>query len=208
MRTASTIMRHSIVAKSWLALTLLPVAVVFSQQTPAREDNLRRYVDCNFGKAFEVVESAERDQPFVRSIGTSKNRREIVVEHGFSLHIGYAETPFVNFKAERLGSFALAKKQLIRELSTMAEGTPDMESNTPRRSALNGFDLYVIDRTKLSGGVQSVYLLFRDADQTVVTLYVLNTPPESPQFSTIEQYHALSNSFVQIYTACVAENLK
>ncbi|HEY2375582.1 MAG TPA: hypothetical protein VGH98_06365 [Gemmatimonadaceae bacterium] len=191
------------------ALTLLPLATLSSQPTaPAQQDNLRRYIDCNLGDKFWVVESAERARPFVRSVGGAQEPNQIVVTHGFSLHIAYGGTPFVNFKAERLGSYALAKKHLIHDLTTVAEGTPDMESRTPPHSSLNGFDIYAIDRTKLSGGVQSVYLLFRDADQTVVTLYVLNTPPETPRFSTIEQYHALSREFLQTYTGCVAKSLK
>lgn len=196
-------------AKCWLALALLPLAPVSSQRVaPIRQDNLRRYVDCSFGDKFWVVESAERAEPFVRSVETTEQPKDVTVLHGFSLHIAYAGTPFVNFKAERLGSFESGKKHLIQNLSFMAAGTQDMDSKTPRRSSLNGFDIYSIDRTRLSGGVQTVDLLFRDADQTVVTLYILNTPPESPQFSTIEQYHALSGEFVQTYTACAARNLK
>ena len=53
-----------------------------------------------------------------------------------------------------------------------------------------------------------MYVLYREDDETVVTLYILNTPPEAPQFSTIEQYRELSDAFVQSYTACAAKNLK
>lgn len=190
------------------ALTLLPLAGMLSsraavaQRAITQTDNLRQYVDCNLGPKISVEESDERDQPIVRSVSTAEGAKEVTVLHGVSLHIAYAGTPFVNFKAERLASFALAKRDLIQNLRFMAEGTSDMEAKTPRRSSLNGFDIYAINRTTLSGGVESVYLLFRDADQTVVTLYILNTPPEAPQFSTIQQYRALRDRFVQTYTAC------
>lgn len=190
------------------ALTLLPLAVMLSARPAAAQaDNLRQYVDCNLGDKISVEESDERAQPFVRSVVTAEGPKDITVLHGLSLHIAYAGTPFVNFKAERLASYDSAKRNLIENLRVMAEGTRDMEAKTPRRSSLNGFDIRSINRTTLSGGVESVYLLFRGADQTVVTLYILNTPPEAPQFSTIEQYRVLRDRFVQTYTACVGKKL-
>lgn len=200
---------YAIAAEYWTALRLLALAVMLCPQTAmAQQDNLRRYTTCDFGGKLSVEESEERAQPFLRSVNTSHGTKEIAVLHGFSLHIAYAGTPFVNFKAERLDHFASMKQTLIDQLSTMAKGTKGIESKTPGETSFNGFDVFAIDRTKLSGGVQSVYLLFRDADETVVTLYILNTPREAPQFSTVEQYRALSEAFVQAYTACVENNLK
>jgi hypothetical protein len=195
-------------AMSRRALALLPLVVVLSRPTAtAQTDNLRRYIDCNFGAKVSVEESDENAKPFVRSVSTAEGSKEVLVLHGFSLHIAYAGTPFVNFKAERLASFRSAKENLIQNLTLLTAGSREMEANAPRRSSLNGFDIYAINRRALAGGVQSVYLLFRDVDQTAVTLYILDTPPEAPQFSTIEQYRALRDRFVQTYTACVARNL-
>lgn len=202
-------LKYSTLVKLSIVLVLSPLAVLFSQQAAtAHQDNLRRYIDCNFGRDISIYESAERAQPFVRSIGTTEGSEQVTVLHGFSLHIANANTPFVNFKAERLAGFESAKGTLIRSLRFMAEASSDIDAKIPQHASLNGFDVYAIDRAKLSGGVQSVILLFRDADQTVVTLYVLNTPPEAPQFSTIGQYRALRDEFVQTYTACVTKNLE
>jgi hypothetical protein len=194
--------------KYWMTLSV-PLAVMLCQQTAtAQQDNLLRYISCHGGRKFAVVESDFSAKRFVRSVKTSQGSKEIVVLQGVSLHIAYARTPFVNFKVEHLEGYALAKQHLIDNLSVLAKGTPDMESTTPQESSLDGFDVYSIERTKLSGGVQSVYLLFRDADETLVTLYILNTPRDAPQFSTVEQYFALTGEFVQAYTSCVAENVK
>ena len=201
--------KYSRAAEYWMVLRLLSLAIMLCPQTAmAQQDNLRSYITCDFGGKLSVEESDERAEPFVRSVNTLHGTKKIAVLHGFSLHIAYTGTPFVNFKAERLEHFASTKQTLIDQLSAMAKGTKDMESKTPGEVSFNGFDVFAIDRTKLSGGVQSVYLLFRDADETVVTLYILNTPREAPQFSTIEQYRALSVAFLQAYTACVANNLK
>jgi hypothetical protein len=189
------------------ALAILPLAVMLSSQTgTAQTDNLRQYINCNFGSRISIEESDENARSFVRAVNTADGSKDVVVRHGFSLHIAYVGTPFVNFKAERLASFDSAKRNLIQSLN-LATASGDMETKAPRRSSLNGFDIYAINRARLTGGVQSMYLLFRDTDQTVVTLYILNTPPEAPQFSTIEQYDALRDRFVQTYTACVARNL-
>lgn len=95
----------------------LPLAPLASQRVaPAQQDHLRRYVDCNFGDKIWVVESTERGEPFVRTVGTTEQPKDVVVLHGISLHIVYAGTPFVNFKAERLGSYDSAKKSLIQDL--------------------------------------------------------------------------------------------
>ena len=192
----------------WMILSV-PLAVMLLHQTAtAQQDNLLPYVSCHGGSKFAVEEADFSTKRFVRSVKTSQGSKEIVVLHGVSLHIAYARTPFVNFKAEQLEGYALAKQRLIDNLSMLAKGTRDIESTTPQENLLDGFDIYSIERTKLSGGVQSVYLLFRDADETVVTLYILNTPREAPQFSTLEQYFALTGEFVAAYTSCVAENLK
>jgi hypothetical protein len=200
---------YSIAAKHWMALSLLLLAVLLRPQTAmAQQDNLRRYIACNFGGKLSIEETNENAKPFVRSVNTSHGTKKIDVLHGYSLHIAYAGTPFVNFKAERLDHYDAMKQALVDQLGTMAKGTKDIESKTPGNISFNGFDIFVIDRTKLSGGVQSVYLIFGDDDQTVVTLYILNTPREAPQFSTIEQYRDLSVAFVQAYTGCVARNLE
>jgi hypothetical protein len=201
--------KYSIAVKYSVALSLLSPAVMRCQQTAApQQDNLRRFIACDLGGKLSVEESDVNAKPFVRSVSTSHGSKKVTALHGYSLHIAYAGTPFVNFKAERLKDFALAKEILIDNLGKLTKGTKDMEATTPREDLLNGFDIWSIDRTKLSGGVQSIYLLFRDADETVVTLYILNTPREAPQFSTIDQYHELSGEFVQNYTECVDKNLK
>ena len=172
-------------------------------------DNLPKYVSCQFGEKVKVQESAERATPFLRPIETQSGNGTVNIAHAFSLHIGYDATPFVNFKAERLdwSNYQQDKKTLLRQLTDLTS-TQDMESSKPRPSSLNGFDLYGINRKQLEGGVLSVYLLFRDVDHTVVTLYFLNTPPEDPKFRSIEQAHKLRDDFLSTYTSCVNRNLQ
>jgi hypothetical protein len=164
-------------------------------------DKLNHYTQCNLGQ-FIVEESSERDRLFYRTVTTSEGDRQIEVIHTFRLHIAYQGTPFVNFIAERLGtSYATDKKTLIEGLRGLST-EPDTEPVVPWPAFMSGFEVYGINRQRLGGGVLSIYMLFHDADQTVVTIYLLNTPPESPKFRTLDEYHGLRDQFLKTYTTC------
>ncbi|HSK45041.1 MAG TPA: hypothetical protein VLA83_14270 [Candidatus Binatia bacterium] len=165
-----------------------------------RPDHFDDFQKCKLGR-FEIVESSEIERPFIRAVPSAKGDQQINVTHGLSLHIAYEQTPFVNFKAERLGNYADDKKALIESIKYLGSQT-DMEPGEPKLSSMNGLEVYGINRKHLAGGVLSVYILLRDEDLTAVTLYILNTPPESPKFRTMEQYRALRDEFLKNFAAC------
>lgn len=166
-----------------------------------RPDNLSHYAQCGFGE-FSIEESFERDRPFIHMVSTAEGNREIEAFHGITLHIAYQGTPFVNFKAERLGnSFEKDKQALIESLQALG-AEPDTEAARPWPLKVDGFEVYGINRKKLAGDVLSIYLLFHDADMTVVTLYLLNTPPETPKFHTLHEFRVLRDLFLKTYTTC------
>lgn len=190
-----------------IVLVLLPSLLACAQEID--KDSLQSYVTCQFNGQFQIVESAQRSQPFMRSLETMVGKDAVEILHGWSLHIAYEDTPFVNFKAEQLSktNFQRDKKTLISNLEYLITHTEGMESNKPQQSALNGFDVYALNRKQLEGGVLSIYLLFQDSAQVVVTLYLLNTPPEAPKFSTIQQYQGLRDKFLNSYTVCASKHL-
>lgn len=165
-------------------------------------DNLSRYTRCDFGP-FKVEETAERDRPFVRTVHTAQTDEKIEVVHGISLRIAYEKIPFASLKAERLETYPYPndKHALIESLRYLS-GKWDMEATERWPSTMNGFQVYGINPKRLEDGVLSVYLLFHDADQIVVTLYLLNAPPESPKFRTLDEYRALRDKFLKTYTTC------
>lgn len=176
-------------------------AEMYARNLALVPDKLNHYTQCSLGQ-FIVEDSSERDRLFYRSVTTSEGDRQIEVLHGFRLHIAYQGTPFVNFIAERLGTnYATDKKTLIESLRGLST-EPDTETVVPWPASMNDFEVYGINRKRLAGGVLSIYMLFHDADQTVVTIYLLNTPPESPKFRTLDEYHGLRDQFLKIYTAC------
>jgi len=164
---------HSISKLAFLLPLLFPQVL--------RPDHLDDFPKCKLGR-FEIMDSSEIVRPFIRAVPSAKGDQQITVTHGLSLHIAYEQTPFVNFKAERLGTYADDKKVLIDSIKYLGS-QPDMEPGESKPLSMNGLEVYAIHRKRLEGGVLSMYLLFRDDDLTVVTLYILNTPPESPKFA-------------------------
>ena len=183
---------HSISKLAFPLLLLLPQVL--------RPDHLDDFVQCKLGR-FEIVESSEIERPFTRAVPSAKGDQQVNITHGLSLHIAYEQTPFVNFKAERLGKYADDKKVLIDSIKYLGS-QEDMELGEPMPSSMNGLEVYGIHRKHLAGGVLSMYVLFGDDDLTAVTLYILNTPPESPKFRTMEQYRALRDEFLKNFAAC------
>lgn len=105
-------------------------------------DNLRRYTSCHFGDKVTVEETVENTRSFARLVDTTSGRKTVTVVHGFSLHIAYDATPFVNFKAERLGpqGYKDAKQTLVDNLRAAAANTAEMESSEPKKAELNGLE--------------------------------------------------------------------
>jgi hypothetical protein len=176
-------------------------AEAIARALAGRPDNLSRYTQCGFGE-FSIEESSERDRPFIHTVSTAEGNREIEAFHGIILHVAYQGTPFANFKAERLGNgFYKDKQALIDSLQTLG-AEPDTGAVRPWPLKMDGFEVYGINRKKLAGDVLSIYLLFHDADMTVVTLYLLNTPRETPKFHTLHEYRVLRDLFLKTYTTC------
>jgi len=164
-------------------------------------DNLSHYTQCDFSP-FKVEQSSEIDRPSRRTVWTAKGDEKIEVAHSIGLHIAYEGIPFVTFKAEKLGTAFAASKQTLIDSVQHAASRPEMEAATPWPSAMSGFEVYGANRKELAGGVLSIYLLFRDADQTVVTLYLVNMQFDAQKFRTMEEYRALRDRFLNVYTTC------
>lgn len=185
---------HSISKLAFPLLLLLPQVL--------RPDHIDDLAQCKLGR-FEIVESSEIERPFTRAVPSAKGDQQVNITSGLSLHIAYEQTPFVNFKAERLGKYADDKKVLIDSIKYLgSQQNEDIEPGDPKPLSMNGLEVYGINRRHLAGGVLSLYLFFRDEDLTVVTLYILNTPPENPKFRTMEQYRALRDEFLKNFVAC------
>lgn len=72
----------------------------------------------------------------------------------------------------------------------------------PWPKAIGNFEVYGVNRRQLSGTVVGSYLLFKDSDMTVITLYLMNSSPETTRFHTMKEYAALRDDFLTSYTTC------
>jgi hypothetical protein len=179
----------------------------FARNLARNPDNLSLYTRCGLGQ-FTIEESSERDRPLTRTVPTANGDQEVEVLHGITLHIADGGIPFVNFKAEKLGNaYVESKKALLDSLQQYMSDEPDMVASKPWPSTMTVFEVYGINRKQLNGTVLGIYLLFHDADSTVVTLYLLNPPPETPKVRTLHEYRVLRDQFLRTYTTCTGELL-
>jgi hypothetical protein len=172
----------------------------FARNLASRHD-LNYYAPCRLGQ-FEMHEAPEDDGPFYSTVSTSRGERKIEVMHRINFYIAYGGIPFVNFKAEKLGSNYARDKEALIDGLRMLGGEPDTDLAGPWPSMIGSFEVYGINRRHLSGMVLGAYLLFRDADMTVITLYLMNSSPETTRFHTIKEYRTLRDDFLMGYTTC------
>jgi len=71
------------------------------------------------------------------------------------------------------------------------------------RPHLNGFEVYGLDRKKLEGNTLGIYLLIDDRTHIVASVFFLNQEPQLRKFSTLAEYAALRDHFLDAYTSCI-----
>lgn len=167
----------------------------------AERRDLDYYAPCRLGQ-FEMHEAPEDDKPFSRTVSTSKGERKIEVMRRINFYLAYGGIPFINFKAERLGNNYLQDKQALIDGLRMLGDEPDTDMTVPWPKPIGNFEVYGVNRRQLSGTVVGSYLLFKDADRTVITLYLMNSSPETSNLHTMKKYGALRDDFLMAYTTC------
>lgn len=186
---------------------LITFCVVSFSITCLGQSGLEKFSQCNLGSDFQIVQTDRLPNAMTRSVETPSGSKEIVMTDGYRILIAYRqEEAFVNLKAEQLDKarYLADKQALIASLETSAKGTPNMESDKPAKSKFGRFESYGINRTKLEGGVLSIYLFFDDSAAQVLTAYILNDEPENRKFQTIDDYHELRDRFLRKLSACRA----
>ena len=170
-------------------------------RNPAPSRDLSYYAPCRLGQ-FGMHEAPEDDQPFYRTVLTSKGERKIKVMRRINFYLAYGGIPFINLKAERLENNYVQDKQALIDSLRMLGEEPDTDTVTPWPKAIGNFEVYGVNRRQLSGRVVGSYLLFKDADKTVITLYLMNSSPETARLHTMKEYGTLRDDFLMDYTTC------
>jgi hypothetical protein len=175
----------------------------------AQGPGLEPYTRCEFGPQFQTAQVDGPIEKFAWATQVKSGEVSIAVETGYRMLVTYLFTePFGNLKVEQLpsNSYEKAKSDLLSSLEYFAsQSGMDGKVQSVQR---DGLALYGVNRSKLEGGVLSIYNLFSDRDHVAVTMYLLNAEPADRKFDTMEKYATVRDEFLQKYTSCLQQNLK
>jgi hypothetical protein len=170
---------------------------------------LKPFLECNLGSQFQIAQVDGPVQDFAWPTDTKAGKTSINVETGYRVLVAYLETElFGNLKVERLpaAEYQKEKSALLSSLDFLAI-EPGMDGRV-QTGVKHGFNLYGVNRSKLEGGVLSIYNLFDDNEHVAVTMYLLNDEPANRKFDSISKYVLVRDAFLESYTSCLAQNLK
>ncbi len=188
-----------------LAATLAFPLLANAQVNPA----LRPYTACKFDDGLAVSNLTPLPAGVQgRTVVTLTGLRHVALLRGERVMFGYPDTDFfANVKVEQLppASFEQGKKDLIGNFDHILAGGDESERNLSfaLKPMLNGFEVYGLDRKKLEGATLGIYLLIDNRTHIVTTAYFLNQNPSRRKFSSLHEYAALRDRFLDAYTSCV-----
>lgn len=196
-----------------LFVCALPVRPQTAARTPGQAaqsnnpaDALKPYTACQFEDGLEVSQVDQLPKGVKsRTVETLKGERKVSLAAGYRVLFAYPKTDiFANVKAEQSNpdDYARDKEAVIENLKWAVSKSKEMETQEPVKVAYNGLEGYAIGRKSLVGNTLGITLLFDDAEHTIVTVYFLNQRPDHRKFSTVEEWRALRDRFLERYTAC------
>jgi hypothetical protein len=178
-----------------------------AQTASAGTDPLEPYVSCQYTADFSVVSTIRLPGSGIRYriVATANGERKVSLVDGYRLMVAQDQPSyFANMKIERSApsQYASDKDAVIKNLEFAMD-----QSSTGKAAwehmPYNGFDVYgVTDPTMDGNGPNSIYVLFRDSTQTIVTIYFLGQKPEYRKFKTIEEHDALRDLMLEELTTC------
>jgi hypothetical protein len=193
------------------SLTLAAVcALTFACGAKAKPDPLKPFTECRFDDGLQVV-SVDRLPPGEewRSVDTRSGSKSVSLADGYRVMLAYPNTDyFVNLKVEQsqAGMFRWDTATIVESMEWLA--SQGNGAAVPlEHTQIGGLDAYGFTQPSLNGGgVLSLYSLFDNKLEMVITAYVLNQPPQRRKFRTMEEYRTLRDRFLARYAACVAEH--
>ena len=185
-------------------LHILPFSVEFNP-SQAQEPDLQPYTNCDLGSEFHMVQLDGPVRDFAWRSSTKDGEVRIPVEVGYRVLVTYMEGElFGNLKVERLpeSQYSDEKATLLKSLEFVA--ARHVNERNVQTDMRNGLTLYGTTQDKLEGGTLSIYNLFDDAKNIVVSMYLLNDYPEQRKFNTLDEYKKVRDKFLDAYTKCLA----
>ena len=191
-----------------LAAQTHPSVTKASRPTPAA---LKPYTSCQIAGGPDLVQMIPLPNvPMTRPAQTLTGTRQIKIMDGLLAAFSYPNSAtFANVKIEQLpaSTYAVEKGNLVSEFDAINAKGEDTQRNYALKPTLNGFEIYGFDRTALDGNVLGIYLFFDNPHHVATTAYFLNAPAGQRRFSSVGDYTALREGFLNAYTGCVRKAL-
>jgi len=171
-------------------------------------NGLEPYTKCEFGAGLVAVSVDRLPGTGVRhrSVVTAEGERRVSMMDGYRVLLAYPGTEyFANVKVERSApdEYVSDRGVIVAGLEHLA-ATGGPAKGTVEHRHLRGFDMVCLNNSTINvPGPISMYVLFNDSTQTVVTVYFLNQRAEQRRFQTFEEYAALRDAFLEDYTKCI-----
>jgi hypothetical protein len=179
-------------------------------QTPKRDDSLKPYTSCQFEDGLKIIETDRLPKDVTsRPVDTLNGEKQISLLDGYRVMVAYPKTDyFANIKAEKSNpaDYVKDKEVAVDGMKWAIAQGKEMETQEPVKVSYNGFEGYALSRKSLVGNTLGITLFFSDADQHIVTIYLLNQNPKKRKFQTIEEWRTLRDNFLNRYTSCVKSN--
>jgi len=191
-------------------LLILPCPLVgqSAQNASAKPEPLNAYLSCRYGAGLSVVSALRMQGEGLRyrDVPTAEGQKRVSIIDGYRLMISQGEPSFfANLHIERSDppQYARDKDVVIKSLEYAMDARPAGPKAFWDHMPYNGFDVYsVTDTTMGANGPNGIYVLFRDATQTIVTVYFLGQKPEHRHFATIQEHDAIVDKMIEDLTTC------
>ena len=179
-----------------------------AQNASAKPEPLDAFLSCRYGAGLSVVSALrmQGDGLRYRDITTAAGNKKVSIIDGYRLILSQGEPSlFANLHIEKSDprQYARDKDVVIKSLEYAMDARPPGPKAFWYHTPYNGFDVYgVTDTTMGANGPNGIYVLFRDATQTIVTIYLLGQRPEHRHFGTIQEHDAIVDKMIEDLTTC------
>ena len=180
-------------------------------QSSERNDSLKPFTFCELDSGLKIVQ-VDRLPKNVKSrtVETSKGDQKISLADGYRVMVAYNEHKdwFANIKAEKsvTKDYERDKEGVVENLKWAASKSDELESQEPVKVSFGEFEGYGTSKRTLTGNMLGIYVLFSDADRTIITFYFINQNSKRKRFQTIEEWRVLRDEFLKTYTNCAKNN--
>ena len=203
-----------------MMVTIAASPTIVSGQSKSNPDPLKPYTTCKMPGDLKIKEVTRRPKSAekYRELETGKGTEKVSVVDGYRVMFAYNDVfyYFANVKVElsEPASYAQDKEKVINSLKNNAATKQATGIIYSDKTMLNGFEHYGTDRDKIDvGGTLGVHVLFYDANNLIVTIYLLNQDDKTTgslfwrngkrRFTNIAEYQSLKDDFLNHYSECL-----